>query len=63
MKTTTVRYNAEDLRAVEVIKQRYGLLTDIDVLRFALRIVAQSDMQLTTHKKSKEKQDGTRSLD
>ncbi len=50
-KVTTVRFDEEDAKAIETIKARYGISTDSDALRFALRIVAQSDVQLVTRRK------------
>ena len=46
-KPTTVRFEAEDLIAIETIKQKYGISTDSDAIRFALRIVSQAEIRMS----------------
>lgn len=50
---TSAVMHDEDLKAIETIKARYGISTDSDALRFALRLIAQSDVQLTAKRVAK----------
>lgn len=42
MKRTTIFLADEDKEAITVIRGRFGLSTDSDAIRFAVRIVAQA---------------------
>jgi hypothetical protein len=57
MKTHNTRkthyLGAEDCQAIQAIKDKYGLSTDSDAVRFALRLVAQAQVQVAAKKKSR----------
>jgi hypothetical protein len=44
MNRTSVFIGPEDRAAIEIIKQRYGVATESDVLRLALRVLAASPL-------------------
>ena len=46
MRRTSVWLSAEDDRAIEVVRLRYGLCTLSDAIRFAVRLVAKSDVRI-----------------
>ena len=41
-KLTTIRLDDADRQAIAVIRQRYGVASDSDAVRLALRLVAES---------------------
>jgi hypothetical protein len=41
-KITTIRLDDADRQAIAVIRQRYGVASDSDAIRLALRVVAES---------------------
>ena len=41
-KVTTIRLDDADRAAIAVIRQRYGVVSDSDAMRLALRLVAES---------------------
>ncbi len=41
-KTTTIRLDDADRQAIAVIRQRYGVASDSDAIRLAVRVVAES---------------------
>jgi hypothetical protein len=42
-----------DAQSISAIKDKYGLSTDSDAVRFALRLVAQTQVMVAKSKKSK----------
>jgi hypothetical protein len=44
MKRTSIFLAEEDRQAIETIKERYGISTDSDAIRLALRVLAESPM-------------------
>ena len=44
MNRTSVFVGPEDRAAIEIIKQRYGVATESDAIRLALRVLAASPM-------------------
>jgi len=44
MDRTSVFIGPEDRAAIEIIKQRYGVATEADAIRLALRVLAASPM-------------------
>jgi hypothetical protein len=47
VKRTTIFLHQTDLAAVETLRSRFGLASDSDTIRFALRLVAQSQVTLS----------------
>jgi Arc/MetJ family transcription regulator len=41
-KITTIRFDDADRAAIATIRQRYGVASDSDAIRLALRVVAES---------------------
>lgn len=44
MKRTSIFLSKEDKDAIEIIKARYGVSTDSDAIRLALRVLASSPL-------------------
>jgi Arc/MetJ-type ribon-helix-helix transcriptional regulator len=42
-KRTNIYLDEQDRQAIAVIKERYGITSDSDVIRFALRLVAREE--------------------
>lgn len=42
-KRTNIYLDEQDRRAIQAIKERYGITSDSDVIRFALRLVAREE--------------------
>jgi Arc/MetJ-type ribon-helix-helix transcriptional regulator len=40
---TSIYLDEQDRQAIQVIKERYGITSDSDVIRFALRLVAREE--------------------
>ena len=49
-KKTTIYLNEADREAIAIIKQRYGITSDSDAIRFALRIVSEQGEKKSVHK-------------
>jgi len=49
MKRTNINLNDDDLKAIQIIKQRYGLIHMSDAIRLALRLLAE---RIDEHPKS-----------
>ena len=49
-KKTTIYLDEADRKAIAIIKQRYGITSDSDAIRFALRIVSEQEEKKSVHK-------------
>ena len=47
VKRTTIFLHPRDLAAIEALRLRFGLASDSDTIRFALRLVEQSQVTLS----------------
>jgi Arc/MetJ-type ribon-helix-helix transcriptional regulator len=59
-KITTIRLDEADRQAIATIRQRYGVASDSDAIRLALRVVAESrrvDIRQNAHAKDADNAD------
>jgi len=51
-KRTSIYLDETDRKAIQTIKDRYGITSDSDAIRFALRLVAQEELGVYVQRKT-----------
>jgi sulfur relay (sulfurtransferase) DsrC/TusE family protein len=59
MKRTNINLREEDVQAIALIRQHYGLENDASAIRFAIRQVAREIMQHVPRQTGEHRQNGT----